>query len=191
MRAVATVSAALGAAGLVALTPVAAQAAVGSGTVSLTASAAFISQLAHSGVALVPQNAASVTYNSDGSVTVVYNATGGDANIKNTAGTISYSGAVLGFSVNRGGIHYTNISSLIFDLSGGVLYGENPTSGETALVDLAGQESGLVNGSAQTYSSTDLVIDPAGAALLDSALNTTAFSGGQDVGTFSTTWTVS
>ena len=184
--------AALGAAGLVALTPVAANAAVSGGTVTLTVSSTFISQLAHSGVALVPKNAASVTYNSTtGNVTITYTATGGDATLVNSAGTVTYSGGILGFSCD-GGIHTVSLSGLQFDLTAAQFDGATSTSGETPLVDLAGNQFGLINADgSQTYSSSDLVVDAAGAALLDSALHTNAFTAGQDVGSFTTTWTVS
>ena len=192
MRGVATLSAAaLGAAGLVALTPVAANAAVSGGTVTLTVKASFISQLAHSGVAIVPSNAASVTFNSDGSVTIVYNATGGDANLVQSAGSINYTGGILGFSVNRNGFHSVSLGSLLFDLTDSQFDGATSTSGETPLVDLAGSQFGLINGSTQSYSASDLQVDAAGAALLDSALHTSAFAAGQSVGSFTTTWTVS
>jgi hypothetical protein len=188
-RAVALPAAALGALALVGLGSGAAHAAVASGSVTLTVSGSFVAQLAKAGVVLVPENAASVTYTSGtNTVAITYTATGGDATLVDFAGTISYSGSILGFSC-RG--KTVNLTGLLFDLTDAQFDGQTATSGETPLVDLAGSQSGNINGATQTYSSTDLQIDAAGAALLDSALGTKAFTAGQSVGSFSTTWTTS
>lgn len=186
-RAAAVSTAALGAIALVGAGASAAHAAVASGSVTLTVSSSFISQMVHAGVILVPQNAASVTYNSDGSVTIVYTATGGDANLQNFAGTISYAGSILGFSLNG---RTVNLGGLLFDLTDAQFDGQTTTSGETPLVDLGGALSASISGSTQNFGATSTQIDAAGAALLDSALHTSVFTAGQSVGSFAATWTV-
>ncbi|HEV2636360.1 MAG TPA: hypothetical protein VGX23_14510 [Actinocrinis sp.] len=187
-RAVVLPMAALSAAALVAVAGGVAQADVSAGTVTLTVNTSFLAQLAKSGVVLLPGDYSSVTYNSSGTVAVTYAATGGDASLVFSAGTVTASGGILGFSLNG---HTVDLGSLLFDLTDAQFDGATSTSGEVPLVDLAGSQAGLISGTTQTYTASDLVIDPAGAALLDSALHTTAFYGGQDVGSFAASWTAS
>jgi hypothetical protein len=173
--------------GLIAAGAGIAQAGVASGTATLTVNTSFLAQLAKSGVAFVPQDYASIAYNaSAGTVAVTYNATTGDASLVQFAGTISYTGGLFGFSLNGRTVEF---SSLLFDLTDTQFDGQaSAADGEVPLVDLAGSQSGNINGLTQTYSASGLAIDPAGAAYLDSALHTEAFVAGQQVGSFSTTW---
>lgn len=189
-RAIALPVAAVSALGLSIVSAGAAQAvtSITGGTVTLTVNASFIAQLAKSGVVLLPTDYASLTYNTSAqTVAITYDATGGDANLTEFAGSVDYSGGVLGFSLNG---HAVDLNTLSFDLGNAQFDGATSTSdGDVPLVDLSGSLAGNINGVTQTFFSTDLVVDPAGAALLDSALHTTAFYGGQDVGSFTTTWT--
>lgn len=189
-RAVALPAAALGAVALVGLGAGAAHATtVTSGSITLTVSGSYIVQLARAGVVLVPQNAASVTFNSDDSVSIVYTVTSGNASLVNVAGGLFTSGAILGFSCNGS---TADISSLAFNLTGGQFDGKaSATSSFTPLVDMAGTRTGVISGTTDTYTASSIVVDAKGAALLDTELGTTAFAAGQAVGSFTATWTTS
>lgn len=187
-RAIALPVAALSAVALSAVVADTASADVTSGTVSLTVNASFLADLAEHGIGFVPQDYTSISY-ADGEVTVSFAATGGDADINSFSGTISYTGGIIGFDLKSG--QAADLNTLIFDLGNAAFDGESSTSGgEVQLLDLAGSQYGNISGSDETYSATDLVLDPAGAAYLDSALDTTAFSAGQDVGSFTASWVV-
>jgi hypothetical protein len=180
----------IGAAALVALAGGVADAAVSTGTVTLTVSDSFIAQLAESGVALVPTDA-TVTYNSSAdTVSIAYTATGGDATLTNGTGTIQLSGGLLGFSI-AGKVVY--LSSLEFDLYNGQFDGAVSGGTVTPLLDLAGNSTGTISGADQTFASNELNVDPEGAALLDGALDTGVFNtlanDGADAGSFSAAWT--
>jgi hypothetical protein len=188
-RAVALPAAALGAVALVGMGAGAAHAAVAGGSVTLTINGSFIEQLAKAGVIVVPQNEASVTFTpGTDTVAITYTATGGTASLVSFSGVVDYSGSLLGFSCHGKTV---TLSSLLFDLTDTVFDGATPTSGETPLLDLAGSQNNNIDGATQTYDSSELTIDSAGAQLLDSALGTSAFVAGTDVGGFAATWTTS
>ena len=163
-----------------------------SGSVSITVNASWLSQLAHAGVAVVPQGYSSLTYSSSANtVTVVYAATAGDASLNNGAGTLSLSGGIIGVSY-KGKV--VDLSTLMFNLTGASFDGATSTSGDEQLFDLAGSVGGSVTpntdgSNTQVVTSDNLDIDAAGAAFLNSALSTTAFTAGENIGSFSATWT--
>ena len=186
-RAVALPLAALGAVALTGVVATSAQAAdTVSGSVTLNVNASFLLQLAQHGIGFVPQDYTTLSYAS-GAVSVTYPETAGDAEISTYSGTESYSGAILGFDLESG--QTVDLNTLIFDLGGTTFYGESSSSGgEVPLLDLAGAQNGYVDGTSETYSATGLVLDPAGADYLDSALHTTAFVAGTSVGSFTAAW---
>jgi len=47
-----------------------------------------------------------------------------------------------------------------------------------------------VNGTTETYTASELTLDAAGAAYLNSALDTNAFVSGTDIGSLSATWVI-
>jgi hypothetical protein len=160
---------------------------VSSGSVTLSVNASFLASLAAHGVGFLPSGYSSISY-ADGQVAVSYSATGGDADISTFSGTVSYSGAAYGFDLKGKTVE---LGSLLFDLGDTQFDGESATSGgEVPLVDLAGTQAGNINGTTETYTASGLTLDAAGAAYLDSALGTSAFVSGEDVGSFSATWAV-
>ncbi|MBR7836487.1 hypothetical protein KDL01_24630 [Actinospica durhamensis] len=186
-RAVALPLAALGAVALTGVVATSAQAAeTVSGSVTLTVNASFLLQLAQHGIGFVPQDYTTLSY-ANGAASVTYAETAGDAEISTYSGTESYSGAILGFDLKTG--QTVDLNTLIFDLGGTTFYGESSSSGgEVPLLDLAGAQNGYLNGTSETYSATQLVLDPAGADYLNSALHTTAFVAGTAVGSFTAVW---
>jgi hypothetical protein len=95
--------------------------------------------------------------------------------------------------------HAVSLGGLQLDVGNGQI-DATPAGSSTpvVLLDLAGNvvssstpSSTNPLASADTYSASDLTVDPAGAAYLDSALHTSAFQGGQDVGgSMSASWNV-
>jgi hypothetical protein len=181
-------AAAVGAAALVvAGTGTAHAATVSGGSVTLTVNGSWVAQLASAGVVLVPQDFSSLTANSTTqTVAVTYAATGGDANLNLGAGSVTYSGGILGFSL-RGRV--VSLGSLLFDLTDGQFDFASGNSGEVPLVDLGGTVDGTINGSTQTFDASDLVLDQAGADFLNNALATHVFTAGQSIGSFAASWT--
>jgi hypothetical protein len=186
-RAIALPLAALSAVALTGVVASTASAAtVTSGSVTLTVNASFLAGLAKSGIGFVPQNYTSISY-ANGAVTVTFAASGGDASITSEAGQVDYTGGIIGFDLCKR--TSVDLNTLVFDLSYGAFFGETSTSGgEVQLLDLAGSQQITTDGTNNTYAASDLVLDQAGADYLNSALGTTAFSGGMDVGSFTTTW---
>ena len=161
---------------------------VASGTVTLTVNASFLQQLAKSGVGFVPQNYSAISY-ANGAVSVTYTATSGDADVSTFSGSINYTGGIFGFDCRTG--KKVDLNTLIFDLGDTQFDGQSSTSGgEVPLLDLAGTQAANINGTTETYSASGLTIDQAGADYLNSALGTTAFEAGENVGSFGATWVI-
>ncbi len=186
-RAVALPLAALSAVALTGVVAASAQAAdTVSGSVTLTVNASFLLQLAQHGIGFVPQNYTALSY-ANGAANVTFAETSGDAEVSTYSGTESYSGGILGFDLKTG--QAVDLDTLIFDLGGTTFYGESSTSGgETPLLDLGGAQDGYIDGTSETYSATELTLDPTGADYLNSALHTTAFVSGTVIGAFTSTW---
>jgi hypothetical protein len=188
-RAIALPVAALSA---VALTGIAANSAsattVTSGSVTLNVNVTFLQALAKYGVALVPSGYSAVSTTSS-QVSVTFALTGGDADVSTYSGTATVSGGICAYDAKTK--KSTQISALLFDLLDAQFDGQTATSGgEEPLVDLAGTQSGNINGTTETYVASDLTLDAAGAADLNAALGTSAFVGGEDVGSFGATWVI-
>ena len=188
-RAIALPVAALSA---VALTGIAAGTAgattVASGSVTLNVNVTFLEALAKYGVVLAPSGYSSVSATSS-QVSVTFALTGGDADVSTYSGTATVSGSIRAYDVKTK--KSTQISALLFDLLDAQFDGQTATSGgEEPLVDLAGTQSGNINGTTETYVASDLTLDAAGAADLNAALGTSAFVGGTDLGSFSASWVI-
>jgi hypothetical protein len=159
------------------------------GTGTITVPASILAQLAKAGIAVVPQGAASLAYDSTTHTgTVVYNATGGDAQVNALAGSVDYSGGVKFCDIRTG--EGVTFSALLLDMFNGQLDATSSVDGtQQVLLDTGGNVSTSVSSAGvQTFSADSLQIDAAGAAYLDSTLDTSYFTAGQVVGTFTTTY---
>lgn len=187
-RAAVLTGAAIGALALVGVSAGIANAStITSGTGTFTVADTYLSQLHSQDISGQATGAQSVTCDQT-NTTVVYSATGGDANLNNSAGSVLYSGGIT--VKNRQNGKQVQFGNLRFDMFNGQI-DATPTSGsEVALLDVGGTVSGQVNGSTQTFSASKLVVDAAGATYLDTALGTTAFHAGDLIGSFTTTYTV-
>lgn len=186
-RVVALPVAAVGALALVGLAAGQANAeTIASGTGTFTVPLSVETALAHSGVVVVSSGAASSSYdNTTKTFTVVYTATGGDADVSNFDGTVDYSGSVKVVNVFNG--KSVTLSTLQLDLLDDQI---DLTAEGTAspYLDLAGTQSAAINGASQSVSASELDLDAAGADSLNKALGTCAFSAGTDFGSFTTTY---
>jgi hypothetical protein len=177
---------ALGALALVGVGAGAAHAAITAGSVTLTFSDSFTDTLRAAHVHITESGAASVTNGPDHTLNITYSATGGTASLVSFSGVVDFSGG-LTFTQSRTK-DSADLGGLEFDLTNGVFDVAPAAGGETPLLDLGGTQFGNVSGAVQSYSASELALDPAGAAWLNSALGTTAFTAGAVVGSFSATW---
>jgi hypothetical protein len=161
---------------------------IASGTGSLTVNASYLARLAESAVIPVPNGAQSYTINvSAKTVTAVFAATGGDADVNNFAGTVDYSGGFTFLNVVNG--KFVKLSGLAFDLFNDQVDATETNGTVVDLFDTTGARSATVNADAtQTFTASDLAVSDDGATFLNSALGTTVFHAGDQVGAFTTTF---
>lgn len=159
---------------------------IASGTGTFTVPLSVETTLAHSGVVVVASDAASSSYdNTTKTFTVVYTATGGDADVSNFDGTVDYSGGTKVVNVVNG--KSVTLSALQLDLLDGQV-DLTANGAANPYLDLGGTQSAAINGVSQSFSSSELTLDSAGADYLNKALGTRAFRSGTDFGSFTTTY---
>jgi len=159
------------------------------GSVTLTADNNFLIQQAKAGIVTIPGSPATTTISSTGVVTVTLPVTGGNANVAILGGTLDLGGSLKFVDVKTH--KCVTFTSLEVSYDSGQLTGV-PSGGTTQvpLDDLSGNISFSVQGSTQSLTSDSITIDPAGASYLDSSLHTSFYgTGGQNVASFSTTYT--
>jgi hypothetical protein len=161
---------------------------IASGTGTLTVNQSYLLNLAKQGVIAVPTQAQSVTYNSTSqTVTVVYTANGGDADVNSFSGEVDYNGGLTFLNAENG--KHVCLNGLNFQLFFDQFDGTATDGTNVSVLDTAGHRTASVSGSTQTFSASDLAIDSAGASYLNTALGTGAFHAGDQVGSFTTSYT--
>ncbi|HEY4454587.1 MAG TPA: hypothetical protein VGN81_09790 [Pseudonocardiaceae bacterium] len=186
-RVLALPAVALGALALVGVTAAPAGAeTIASGTGTFTVPLSVETALARAGVVVTASGDASASYdNTTKTFTVVYTATGGNADVNNFDGTVDYAGGVKVLNIHNG--RTATLSGLEFDvLDDQIVLSANGTA--NPYLDLAGTQGATINGASQTISASDLTLDAAGADYLNTALGTCAFTAGTDFGSFTTTY---
>jgi hypothetical protein len=168
------------------------------GTVAVTLPFSYIAQLAKAGVAVVPVPLSELSVNKSAqTVTITFTVTGGDGDIGTFSGQVDLSGKLVAAAVGRHRLHVATLGGLDLNLVTGDIDG-TPKGSSTSvpLLDLAGNiafsdtSNPAGTAYAQTYSASDLTVDPAGAAYLDSALHTSAFVANADTGgSMTASWT--
>ena len=139
------------------------------------------------GIGFVPSGYHSLAY-SNGAATVTYALNAGTAEVTTFSGSAPAPGGIFGFDLKS--LKLVDLQSLIFDLGDSQFDGQGSASvGEVPLLDITGSTFGAASGTSETYSGSELTLDPVGAAYLNSALGTSAFVAGTDVGSFTATWT--
>jgi hypothetical protein len=177
--------------GVLALTGVAAapaSAATASGTGTLTISLSSLSGLSKGFVIAVPSGDQSVIVDKTaGTATIVYPVTGGTADVTAGTGSVQYDGGTTVIDYING--HTLNLDDLRLDVANKQLDLTPEHGSEIPFLDVVGTTSS-VSGATQTFSASALAVDPAGAAYLNSALGASAFHAGDQVGTFTTTFSL-
>lgn len=188
-RAVAVAVAVAGAVALAVTTATTANAVtITSGTGTLTVNQSYLLTLAKQDVIAVPTQAQSVTYSSTTqTVTVVYSANGGDADVTSLSGEVDYSGGLTFFNAENG--KHVSLSGLNFQLFFDQFDGTATDGTNVSVLDTIGNRTATVSGTTQTFSASDLAIDSAGASYLNTTLGTSAFHAGDQVGSFTTSYT--
>jgi hypothetical protein len=161
------------------------------GSATVTTTFSYIAQLASAGVGIVPLSPASTSADtSNQTVTVTFPVTGGDGNLASFFGSVDLGGSLDVGNANNGDV--VTLEDLQFDLRTFTIDG-TPAGSTTpvALFDPAGTIDVSPQAASQSVTASELEINAAGAAYLDNALDTTAFTAGQDVGSFDASWTVS
>jgi hypothetical protein len=159
------------------------------GTVAITLPLSYIAQLAKAGVVEFPVPLSELSVSTqDKTATVTFAVTGGDADVSVFVGSLDLSGSVDIADANG---HLLTLGGLQLDVGTSSIVA-TPAGGGTpvTLLDLGGDVTFGLN-SPQTYTASEMLVDPTGAAYLNSALHTSAFQAGQDVGSLSASWTLS
>src|SRR5882757_3747375 len=161
------------------------------GSTVISVPATTVAAAARAGIVAAPTKPATVKFNkTTKAFDTSFPVTGGDADVPTFTGTLEHGGKIVIANCKKR--KFATISQLNLDLVTNVISGIVTGSKDpVALFDLAGDGSFSVDGPTQTYSATELDVDPAGAAALDAALKTTFFNGGQNIGSFTTTFTQS
>ena len=159
------------------------------GTVAITLPFSYVEQLAKAGVVTFPCPLSELSVDkSNDTVTVTFTVTGGSGDVRVLRGSLDLSGSLEAVDADGDAV---NLGSLQFNLNGGTI-SAIPAGSSTAipLLETSGQIILGPGSTNQTYSAPDLLVAPAGAAYLDNALGTSAFTAGQDVGSLSAAWTI-
>jgi hypothetical protein len=160
-----------------------------SGTVTVTVPLSYIAQLAKAGVAVYPTPLSELSVDkTNQTATITFTVTGGNGDVSVFFGQVDLSGSLVAVDANG---RKVTVGSLDLNLSNGVIEGiPAGSSTPVPLLDLNGSIQNSVNGTSETYSASELDVDPAGAAFLNSALHSTAFTAGQNTGgSMAASWT--
>lgn len=175
-------------AGVVAASPAMADVTDTGGTATVTVPFAYIAQLAKGGAVEIPQSPATTSADTTNQVVNVgLPVTGGNADASVIFGTLELGGSVK-IATRHGCVTLTNIVYSIDDQA--IEATPSGSSTPVPLLDLGGSIVASISGTTQSVTASELDVDSAGAAYLDSALRTSAFVAGDNAGSFSATWTV-
>jgi hypothetical protein len=157
------------------------------GTATLTMPNSDIAPITCAGVGGRAVSPATVSVDASNTATLSFPVTGGNADVTKVFGSANLGGALKVWSDG----HEVTFTGWQVNVRAATITAI-PSSGSTpvTLLDLGGTKAVTASSTQQTYTSSDVQVDPAGASYLDSTLNTTAFSSGQHIGSFSGTWTI-
>ncbi|MET8622471.1 hypothetical protein ABZW30_01700 [Kitasatospora sp. NPDC004669] len=164
-----------------------APAAIPTGSAVVIENNTFLQSAAGSGVFIVPLPNASVSYDTTKGLSTTLPVTGGSINLRGYYGNATLDGSLLFVDIQTG--KSVLFKQLAFSADRWRLTGV--PDGATAPVSLlrpAGVQESAQSGTTQTLAASNLTLDTTGAQFLDAQLNTTFFTGGQSVGSFSLTF---
>lgn len=163
----------------------------GTTTISIPLAAEFGDDA--SGIYALPTTPASLAYDPVAKVVnYSYPVTGGDASVNTFFGTLKHAGGLL---VGRADSRRTVLlSDLVFNIEDDTVSATVPALVKSAaptkvvFFDALGNHE-LAAGTPETFTASDLELDPAGAKYLDTALHTRLFKAFAHVGSFATSFT--
>jgi hypothetical protein len=162
------------------------------GTVAVTEPFSYIAQLAKAGVAEVPLPPATVSVDKSAqTVTTTFPVTGGNADTGTVSGALNVGGTLKIFSIQGKHCYHVTLTHIQLSIDSEAIMGTpRGTKTPVALLDIGGNVV-ITQGTDQSLTASELTVDPAGAAYLDSALHTKAFQSGADAGSLDAAWTTS
>ncbi|MFI6153730.1 hypothetical protein ACIBCA_13640 [Kitasatospora sp. NPDC051170] len=158
------------------------------GSAVVTENNAFLQSAAANGVFIVPLPNASVSYDSTAGLATSLPVTGGSINLKQYYGNASLDGSLLFVDLLTGkSVLFKQLAFSADDwrVTGVPAGGTEPV----LLLKPGGTVAASQNGNTQSLTSDNLTVDATGAKYLDAQLNTTFFTGGQKVGSFTFSFT--
>ena len=161
---------------------------VTSGTATMDLSWSAASTFANSHLYIVPTKPATLTYDTTNSV-VEYDlpVIGGDASTNTLFGTLTLDGGLMVSDTKTK--RSVTLTDLTFDISADTISGTPSTTGvPVVLFDALGNHD-YTTTNPETFSASSLVVDGAGAKLLDTTLHVHGFHKGTVIGSFNTTFT--
>lgn len=161
---------------------------VASGTTTFTVPLSFVAAAARSSIVATPDNPATASYDSTAKTfALAFPVTGGNASFATLTGSLTHSGAL---KVRDTCTHQVvTLTGLTYTVRTGRISALEPDGATSVtLFDIGGTVQ-VTLGNSPSYTATSLTVDPAGASYLDTALGTTFFTAGQQVGSFGTTFT--
>ncbi|WP_194908933.1 hypothetical protein [Catenulispora rubra] len=159
-----------------------------SGSVTLTATNAFVDSALHSGIAAVPLPSATGSYSNTTGATATFPVTGGNAVLARFYGSITLGGGLAFADAFTGKIVCFHDVAFGGDTQSLTAVPDGSTTPVT-LFALGNNTIGSGNGVVPETLTGDADVDPAGAAYLDQALHTTFFNANQVVGSLSVSYT--
>jgi len=173
--------------------PAAADTADTGGTAVLTMPRTYFAGIASHGITLIAGAPATSSYNAGPStkksnIADTFTVTGGNGEVSNFYGIVDLGGAIVAIGQKGATATITNLELNFFN---GTLTGEiNGSTKQVVIADVGGDLSTSTGTGTETFTATALTTAPAGAKALNTALNTTAFTSGKDLGAFTTTFDV-
>ncbi len=159
------------------------------GTVTIAIRHYTLAGLARAGIVVLPGDSGTASYAS-GHEVLSYPVTGGDASFIGTAGTLDLAGSVQ-FTDGATGRSVT-LTDLTFSYGTGYISGAAGTA-RVVLGQIGGAENGQASAgppATQTFSASAVFTTLGGASYLDTALHTSYFKAGQDLGGFAAAYDV-
>jgi hypothetical protein len=144
----------------------------GTGTATITFNTKFLSHLAKWGIYLLPENPATSS-DTGGYDAFTFTVTGGNGSDTNFTGNVSLGGRLtLIDGITGKAVHFTSLQLDYFD---GVITGTpEGTTTPIWIADIAGSLATSNNTGTETFSASNLTLDPQGARYLNTTLHSTS-----------------
>lgn len=159
-----------------------------SGSAVVSESSSFFQTAAAQGVYVTPLPSATGSYSSANGLVGTFPITAGTGSLYTATAELQLGGGLLLVDVKTG--RAAAFTKIAFDAYNDEITGV-PVGGTTVvpLLDPSGDLEVEAPTATQTFTASDLDVDPAGASYLNAHLNTTFFTAGQSVGSLAVTYT--